>query len=123
MASLLGLITALAVLILLTMRGVKLLVAAPVSAFVVAVTSAIPVFPGQLGNDVSFISSYMSGFSGFVTSWFFMFLLGSIFGKLMEDSGSAESISRWLMEKLGKCHARLAVVATCAVLMRNHVSG
>ena len=39
----------------------------------------------------------MQGFSGFIASWFFMFLFGSLFGKLMEDCGAAESVARWVI--------------------------
>ena len=33
----------------------------------------------------------MAGFSGFVASWYLMFLLGSLFGKFMEDTGAADT--------------------------------
>ena len=64
----------------------------------------------------------MTGFTGFIASWFFMFLLGSIFGKLMEDSGAASSVSRWITGKLGIKRAALAVVAACAILTYGGVS-
>lgn len=45
-----------------------------------------------------------------------MFLLGAIFGKLMEDSGAAESIAGWIIGKIGVKKAALAIVMACAVL-------
>jgi H+/gluconate symporter-like permease len=64
----------------------------------------------------------MQGFVGFVQTWFFMFLLGSIFGKVMEASGAADSISRWIVGRLGPKHAAGAVVLACAVLTYGGVS-
>lgn len=34
-----------------------------------------------------YIDVYMGGFVDFVVKWFFIFLLGVVFGKLMEDIG------------------------------------
>ncbi|HEX9707894.1 MAG TPA: hypothetical protein VGA24_09685 [Steroidobacteraceae bacterium] len=123
MLSMIGLLLGLALLIVLTMRGVELLIAAPLCALVVALTSGFELFP-QLatGGAPSFTGAYMSGFAGFVTSWFFMFLLGSLFGKFMEASGAAESVARWIVGHLGVGSAILAVVLACAVLTYGGVS-
>lgn len=123
MLSLFGLLLGLALLIALTMRGVELLIAAPVCALLVALTSSMALFP-QLATDgaPSFTAAYMSGFSGFVTSWFFMFLLGSLFGKFMEASGAADSVAQWIVRRLGARHAVLAVVLACAVLTYGGIS-
>jgi H+/gluconate symporter-like permease len=64
----------------------------------------------------------MSGFAGFISSWFFMFLLGALFGKLMEDSGCADSLAQWIVSKIGMHNATLAVVAVCAILTYGGVS-
>ncbi|MDJ0859715.1 MAG: SLC13 family permease, partial [Dinoroseobacter sp.] len=50
------------------------------------------------------------------------FMLGAIFGKLMDDSGSAEAIARWVVAKLGTGNAILSVVICCAVLTYGGVS-
>lgn len=123
MFSMIGLIGGLALLIFLTMRGMNLLIAGPLSALVVAVFSSLPLFPQMVAEgEVNFLGNYMSGFSGFITSWFPMFLLGAIFGKLMEDSGAADSVSRWLVSKIGLKRAVLAIVIACAVLTYGGVS-
>jgi H+/gluconate symporter-like permease len=123
MLSTIGLFGGLALLIILTMRGVNLLIAAPLTALFVAILSGMAIFP-QLApeGEVNFLTSYMSGFSGFIASWFIMFLLGAIFGKLMEDSGAAESIARWIIDKIGVKKAALAIVMACAVLTYGGVS-
>jgi H+/gluconate symporter-like permease len=118
-----GLVGGLALLIFLTMRGMNLLIAGPLSALVVALFSSLPLFPQMVAEgEVNFLGNYMTGFSGFITSWFPMFLLGAIFGKLMEDSGAADSVSRWLVGKFGIKRAVLAIVIACAVLTYGGVS-
>ncbi|MBE4908360.1 GntP family permease [Bacillus luteolus] len=123
MLSMIGLIGGLALLIYLTMKGMNLLVAGPLCALFVAVLSGLPLFP-QLAPDggANLVTNYMTGFSGFVASWYLMFLLGSIFGKVMEDSGAADSVSKWVVDKLGMKQAVLAVVAACAILTYGGVS-
>ncbi len=123
MLSLLGLLIGLGALVYLTMRGVELLIAAPLCALLVAFTSGFAPFP-QLAatGSPSFTAAYMQGFVGFVQTWFFMFLLGSLFGKIMEASGAADSVAVWIVDKLGAKHAVIAVVAACAVLTYGGVS-
>lgn len=123
MLSLFGLLLGLALLIWLTMRGTELLVAAPLCALLVAAMSGFAVFPQLAAPDApSFTASYMRGFVDFVQSWFFMFLLGSLFGKMMECTGAADSVANWIVAKLGAKHAVGAVVAACAVLTYGGVS-
>ncbi len=118
MLSLIGLVGGLLLLIVLTIRGVNLFIAAPLCAVLVAFTSGLPIFIG----DNNFVTSYMQGFSGFIAAWFFMFLLGSLFGKFMEDTGAADSLARWIINKLGRKQAVVAVVLACAVLTYGGVS-
>ncbi len=123
MLSMIGLIGGLVLLIFLTMRGMNLLVVGPLSALFVALLSGMPLFPQLVEEgEVNFVSSYMGGFSSFVTSWYLMFLLGAIFGKVMEDSGAADSVSRLVVDKLGMRFAVLAIVAACAILTYGGVS-
>jgi H+/gluconate symporter-like permease len=49
-------------------------------------------------------------------------LLGALFGKLMEDSGSVEAIARFMTEKLGPQRASLAVVLAGAFVTYGGVS-
>jgi len=118
MLSMFGLVGGLILLIILTIRGMNLFIAAPLCALIVAVTNNIAIFTGEL----NFVGAYMSGFSGFIASWFFMFLLGALFGKFMEDSGAADSVSRWIIDKIGYKQAVMAVVLACAILTYGGVS-
>lgn len=118
MISLIGLVGGLGLLIWLTIRGMNLFIAAPLCALIVAFTSGLPVFAG----DSNFVATYMSGFTGFIASWFFMFLLGALFGKFMEDTGAADALSKWIISKIGYKQAVFAVVAACAILTYGGVS-
>ena len=123
MLSLLGLLAGLALLIVMAMRGVSLFIATPVCAAVVALSSGLPLLPPDGEPAVTdALGSYMQGFSGFIANWFFMFLFGCIFGKLMQDSGAADSVARWVLRTIGPRHAALAIVIACIVLTYGGVS-
>ncbi|GAB5488032.1 MAG: GntP family permease [Parasphingorhabdus sp.] len=123
MLSAIGLIGGLALLIYMTVKGVNILIAGPVAAAVVALTSGIAWLPPlAVEGAPDFATAYMDGFVGFFKSWFFMFLLGAIFGEIMGASGAAASVAHWIIEKIGIKHAVLAVVAACAVLTYGGVS-
>jgi len=115
-----GLLGGLILLIILTLRGVNLFIAAPICSLLVALSSGMAIFP--VSAESNFISAYMDGFAGFLSAWFFMFLLGSLFGKFMEDTGAADSVASYIVGKLGMKHAVLAVVIACAVLTYGGVS-
>jgi H+/gluconate symporter-like permease len=118
-----GLLGSLALLIVLTMRGVDLLLAAPVCALLLAFSFGLPLLPQLAGAGAdNFTAAYMTGFSGFIASWFFVFLLGAVFGKVMEDSGAADSVAQWVVQKFGARHALVAVIGACAVLTYGGVS-
>jgi H+/gluconate symporter-like permease len=124
MLSIIGLLGGLVLLVVLTMRGMNLLIAAPLCALFVAVCSGIPVVP-QLAprpDAVDFISGYMTGFAGFLKSYYLMFVLGAIFGKVMEDSGAAASVAKAAIDRFGPRAAMLAVVSACAILTYGGVS-
>ena len=123
MLSMIGLVGGLALLIYLTMKGMNLLVAGPLCALFVAICSGLPLFPQLVGEgEANFVGNYMTGFSGFISSWYLMFLLGAIFGKVMEDSGAADSVSKWIVSKIGMKRAVMAIVIACAVLTYGGVS-
>ncbi|MBL4801866.1 MAG: GntP family permease [Emcibacter sp.] len=121
--SMIGLVGGLLLLITLTIRGVNVMIAGPLSALFVAMMSGLALFP-QLAEpgQADYVASYMTGFSGFIFSWFPIFILGAIFGKVMEDCGAADSISHWIVGKMGLKHAVFAIVAACAIMTYGGVS-
>ncbi|MCC8025077.1 MAG: GntP family permease [Clostridium sp.] len=111
----LGILLGLAVLVFLAYKGCNIIWVAPVAAMVVAVLGGLDLF-------TAYTESYMDGVVGFVKSWFPVFLFGAVFGKMMEVTGLASSVARFLSEKIGSHRAILAVVLSCAALTYGGVS-
>ncbi len=118
-----GLAGGLALLIWLTLRGTNILIAAPACALLVAATSGLALLPPLAADgQADYATAYMGGFTSFFADWFLMFLLGAIFGKLMEETGAADAVAHRIVACFGPQHAVLAVVAACAVLTYGGVS-
>src|SRR5215470_5826674 len=66
--------------------------------------------------------TFMGGAAGFLAQFFPLFLLGALFGKLMEDSRAVEVIARFMTDKLGSERAILAVVLAGAIVTYGGVS-
>ena len=116
MTSILGIVFALVLLMVLAYRGISVLILAPLMALLAALFSA----------DAPLLASYtqvfMPALGGFVIAFFPLFLLGAVFGKLMEDSGAATVIAQAITRALGVQRAILAIVLACAVLTYGGVS-
>lgn len=116
MTGLLGVLAALGLLIFLAYRGVSVLLLGPLMALLAVLFAAgVPLM-------ASYTQVFMPAAGGFIVQFFPLFLLGAIFGKLMDDSGSAESIAQGIVRRLGEARAILAVVLACAVLTYGGVS-
>ncbi|MFD1132293.1 GntP family permease [Psychrobacter sanguinis] len=115
--SIFAILLSLALLMYFAYRGVSVLILAPVLAILAVVLS------GQGTQSMGIYTQiFMDGMGGFAIKYFPLFILGAIFGKLMEDSGYAYSIARYIVNKLGDKHALLAVVLACAILTYGGVS-
>ena len=115
MLSMIGLIGSLALLIILTLRSVNIIVSAVICSSILALTGGLNLLDALTEN-------YMEGFTGFFKSWFLIFLLGAIFGKVMEDTQGASAIAHWIQDKLGTKGALLSVVAACGLMTYGGVS-
>jgi H+/gluconate symporter-like permease len=65
---------------------------------------------------------FMGSVGQFVRDYFPLFLLGAIFGKLMEDSGAAAKIAEVVVRAVGVNRTVLAIVLSCAILTYGGVS-
>ncbi len=115
MLGLFGIFLALALLMWLAFRGWSILGLAPVAALLAAVFSGTPLL-------ASWTQIYMGSAAGFVAQFFPLFLLGALFGKLMDDSGSVETIAKFMTHRLGTERAILAVVLAGALVTYGGVS-
>lgn len=116
MIGIIGIVLALALLMALAYRGVSVLILAPLMALLAVLFS-----PGT-PLLASYTQVFMPALGGFVIAFFPLFLLGAVFGKLMEASGAALVIARGIVQRLGEQRAILAIVLACAVLTYGGVS-
>ncbi|MEO1722407.1 MAG: GntP family permease [Pseudomonadota bacterium] len=105
----------LALLIWSVYRGWPVLLAAPAMALAAAALADDPLF-------ATLTQRFMPATGDFIIAFFPLFLLGAIFGKLMEASGAALALARAIIAGLGRGRALPAVVLSCAVLTYGGVS-
>lgn len=116
--SVIGIALGLATLITLALRGWSIIIIAPLAAMIVLVFSRVDLLQGL--NE-----TYMKGFGSFAMKFFLLFLLGTIFGKIMEDSGAARKIAAVMLRLTGRTselHVAMAMVAVCGLLGYGGVS-
>lgn len=117
MIGVVGIILSLALLIFLAYRGINVLLLAPICA-TVAVLFA--------GLDAPILGTYTQLFmvelGKYLAKFFPLFMLGAIFGKLMDDSGSARVIAEQIAARIGAERALLAIVLACGLLTYGGVS-
>jgi H+/gluconate symporter-like permease len=111
----LAIVLALGLLMAIAYRGLPVIVFAPVCALLAAGLSGRPLLP-------NYTETFMASATGYIRSFFPLFLLGAVFGKLMETSGAATSIACAIGGLLGPRRSILAVVLACAVLTYGGVS-
>jgi H+/gluconate symporter-like permease len=112
---LLGILLGLGLLVWLAYRGWSVLGLAPVAALVAAAFSGEPLL-------AHWTQTFMGAAAGFVAQFFPLFLLGALFGKLMDDTGSVTAIANFMTEKLGPSRSVLAVVLAGALVTYGGVS-
>lgn len=110
-----GIVISLLLLTLIAYRGYSVILFAPVCALLAAMTAGFPLMP-------SYTELYMIKAVTYVKNFFPIFLLGAVFGKVMEESGAARSVARFIATKLGPERAVLAIVLAAAVLTYGGVS-
>jgi H+/gluconate symporter-like permease len=110
-----GILLGLGLLVWLAFRGWSVLGLAPVAALIAAAFSGDPLL-------ASWTQTFMGSTAGFIAQFFPLFLLGALFGKLMDDSGSVTAIADFMTHKLGPNRSMLAVVLAGAMVTYGGVS-
>ncbi|MCL2602536.1 MAG: GntP family permease [Treponema sp.] len=116
MIGIIGVVVSLGLLMYLAYRGVSVLILAPVLALLATLAG------GGASILATYTEIYMPGLANFIRQFFPIFLLGAIFGKVMDDSGAAKSISHFIIKKVGTTKSILAVVLSTAILTYGGVS-
>lgn len=102
----------------LAYKGYSTIITAPIIALLTLIVTTG--FDSHL--MANYTEVYMSGFAGFVKSYFPLFMTGALFAILMEKANYAKSISHFITEKLGKDKAILSIVLSGSLLTYGGVS-
>ena len=120
MIGVIGIILSLGLLIYLAYRGWSIILLAPILALL---ASAFAIFEGGDFHGLAiYTEAFMTSLGNYVKAYFPIFMLGAIFGKLMDASGSADAIATFISEKAGKGKELWAIVLACAVITYGGVS-
>ncbi len=115
MLGVIGIIVSLGLLMYLAYRGISVLILAPILALFAALVSGAPLM-------ATYTHVFMPKLAGYLKTYFPVFMLGAIFGKIMEESGAAKSIARTISNAVGKTNVIMAVVLSCGILTYGGVS-
>jgi H+/gluconate symporter-like permease len=109
-------VLALVLLMFVAYRGLSVILFAPVCALLAVLLTdpsyVLPMFSGV----------FMDKMVGFIKSYFPVFLLGAVFGKVIELSGFSKSIVSAVIKLVGRERTMLAIVLVCALLTYGGVS-
>ncbi|MDR0283560.1 MAG: GntP family permease [Propionibacteriaceae bacterium] len=109
-------LAALAFLILMAYRGNSVILFAPIAALLaVVLTEPADILP-------VYSNLFMAKMVTFIQSYFPIFMLGALFGKLMEVSGFARSIAATVAKRVGSRWTILSIVLVGAILTYGGVS-
>jgi H+/gluconate symporter-like permease len=117
MLGIVGILLSLALLITLAYRGWNVILIAPLCASVALLLSGL-----ESPLLATYTQVFMPALGNYLIKFFPLFLLGAVFGKLMDDSGAARAIAHKIVEWTGKERAILAIVLACAILTYGGVS-
>ncbi|WP_043932937.1 GntP family permease [Bacillus sp. EB01] len=107
---------ALGLLMFAAYRGFSVILFAPIAALL----AVLLIEPANLFPFYSGV--FMEKMAGFIKDYFPVFLLGAIFGKIIEMSGIAESIAKTIVKLIGAKQAMLTIVLLGAILTYSGVS-
>ncbi len=114
--SLIIVVLALVLLMYVAYRGFSVILFAPVCALLAVLLTdpslVLPLFSGV----------FMDKMVGFIKSYFPVFVLGAVFGKVIELSGFSKSIVSAVIKLLGRERSMLSIVVVCALLTYGGVS-
>src|SRR5678816_3766097 len=109
-------LAALAFLMYVAYRGHSVILFAPIAAMgAVLLTDPSAVPP-------MFTGVFMDKMVGFVKNYFPVFLLGAVFGKVIELAGFSKSIVAAVIRLVGRERAMLSIIIVCALLTYGGVS-
>lgn len=115
MLGVIGLLLAIACLIVLSYKGVNAFIASLIASLVVIITNLLP-FWG------TFSGAYATGFKNFAGNYFLLFGLAAAYGEFMKVTGSAESVATVLFKIFGVKWAPLAALLVTLLMAMGGIS-
>lgn len=110
-----GILVAFILLAYMCMKGWSVFISAPLCAVIVALTSGMDVLD-------TITKVFLPGTGAYLAQWFGLFMLGAVFGKIMEASGGAASIAKSVTKTIGAQNAILAVILATSVMTYGGIS-
>ncbi|MDR1702425.1 MAG: GntP family permease [Sporomusaceae bacterium] len=110
-----GILLSLFLLMFFAYRGFSVILFAPVFALLAAVSQGFSPMP-------AYTELFMGKAVVFIKSFFPVFMLGAVFGKIMEETGLAKSIAHAIIKGLGRERAIISVALACMILTYGGVS-
>ncbi len=111
----LGILLSLFLLMFFAYRGYSVIVFAPVFALLAAVSQGLSPMP-------AYTELFMSKAAVYVKSFLPIFILGAVFGKIMEETGLAKAIAYRILQAVGKERSILSIVIAGGVLTYGGIS-
>lgn len=111
-----GIFLSIALMIIFAYRGVSVIALSPILALLAVLIS------GDGALLAHYTQIFMVKLGGFAISYFPLFMLSAIFGKIVEITGGAQAIASYISDKIGRDNAILAVVLSCSVMTYGGVS-
>lgn len=111
----LGILAAFVLLAFMCMKGWSIFISAPICAVIIALTSGMDIMSAV--TDI-----FLPGTGDYLAQWFGLFMLGALFGKIMETSGGAAAIAKWVTGLIGPQNAVLAVILATSVMTYGGIS-
>ena len=111
-----GIVLALVVLIVLCVKRVNLVIASLVGVGVICLFS-------QMNFYEQLTTNYAGSLGSFITSWFIVFFLGSLFGKIMDVTGSAQAIADVMLKWFGNYAAVIGMPLVIMLMVYGGVNG
>ena len=110
-----GLLLAIACLIILSYKGVNAFIASLIASLVVVVTNLLPFWE-------TFSGAYATGLKNFVGNYFLLFGLAAAYGEFLKVTGAAESVAKVLFKIFGVKWAPLGALLITLLMAMGGVS-
>lgn len=120
MIGVIGIVISLFLLMYLAYKGWSVILLAPILACVAAAFTLLE--GGSFHLLATYTETYMPNLANYIKANFPMFLLGAVFGKMMDLSGSANAIAGFITRKIGRGKEMWSIVLSCAIITYGGVS-